>query len=458
LASHSERGAAIVFDLGFGDAGKGLVTDYLVRSRGARAVVRFNGGAQAGHNVITPDGRHHTFSQLGAGSFVAGVETVLSRHMVVHPTALGVEAAQLERSGVHAPLERVLVSESALVITPFQQAAGRLRELARGAQRHGSCGVGVGEAMRDALSAQHEPLRMRDLTSRIDLRSRLEQQRAAKHRELEAELAQLTGHPLAQPERALLESHEVAERWLEAARAIVSRVHVRDDAALNEHIRAAGSVIFEGAQGVLLDEWRGFHPYTSWSTCTPQLARELAAPLFAAHEITTLGVLRTYATRHGAGPFPTEHAPLEHVEDPHNVTGPWQGPLRTGAFDAVLARYALEVSGPVDGLVLTHIDALARMAEPSICTAYRAPDGSQITRLPPSTARDLEHQARLTELLMDVTPIVQPVCSPADPARGRAFVQAVEQAVGQPVVLTSHGPTARHVQPTRVDAKPGLEI
>ncbi|HEY7215209.1 MAG TPA: adenylosuccinate synthetase, partial [Thermoanaerobaculia bacterium] len=136
--------AFLLVDLGFGDAGKGLLTDFLVRRSGATVVVRYNGGAQAGHNVVTPDGRHHTFAQLGSGSFVAGVRTFLSRHVVVHPTALLAEAAALRAKGVGDALDRVRLSERALVITPFHQAAGRLRELARGAARHGSCGVGVG--------------------------------------------------------------------------------------------------------------------------------------------------------------------------------------------------------------------------------------------------------------------------------------------------------------------------
>ena len=124
--------AFAVVDLGFGDAGKGLLTDFLVRRTGASVVVRFNGGAQAGHNVVTSDGRHHTFSQLGAGSFVSGVRTFLSRDVVVHPTALLREAEALREKGVRGALERVAISEHARIVTPYHQALNRLRELARG--------------------------------------------------------------------------------------------------------------------------------------------------------------------------------------------------------------------------------------------------------------------------------------------------------------------------------------
>ncbi len=134
----TRREAHLVVDLGFGDAGKGTLTDWLVRRHGARLVVRFNGGAQAGHNVVTEDGRHHTFAQFGAGSFVPGVRTHLARPTVLHPLAMLVEARHLARKGVPDALERTTVSEGARVITPFHQAAGRLRALARGSGRHGT--------------------------------------------------------------------------------------------------------------------------------------------------------------------------------------------------------------------------------------------------------------------------------------------------------------------------------
>ena len=124
--------AWIVVDLGFGDAGKGTITDFLVRERGAEWVVRFNGGAQAGHNVVTDDGRHHTFSQLGAGSFVPGVRSYLGPDFVLHPGALLEEARALARVGIPDAFERLYVDDGALLVSPFQGAATRLRELGRG--------------------------------------------------------------------------------------------------------------------------------------------------------------------------------------------------------------------------------------------------------------------------------------------------------------------------------------
>jgi hypothetical protein len=121
----------IVIDLGFGDSGKGLLTDFLTRRTGAGLVVRYNGGAQAGHNVVTPDGTHHTFSQFGSGTFVPGVRTFLSRHVVLHPTALLVEREALESKGIRDAFERLRISEGARVITPYHQAANRVREIAQ---------------------------------------------------------------------------------------------------------------------------------------------------------------------------------------------------------------------------------------------------------------------------------------------------------------------------------------
>ena len=131
---HADRRAIIVIGLGFGDCGKGTIVDHLTRAPGAHTVVRFNGGPQAGHNVVLPDGRHHTFSQFGSGTFVGGVQTLLSRFMLVEPYALLNEANHLVQSGVPDPLDRLWIDKRCAVITPAHQAANRLRE-GRGPRR-----------------------------------------------------------------------------------------------------------------------------------------------------------------------------------------------------------------------------------------------------------------------------------------------------------------------------------
>src|SRR5512146_3203468 len=113
--------AILVADLGYGDAGKGSIVDYLTRLTNAHTVVRYNGGAQAAHNVITPDGRHHTFSQFGSGTFVPGTRPHLSRFMMVHPLAMLAEERHLRALGIPDAFRRVSVDREALVTTPFQQ-------------------------------------------------------------------------------------------------------------------------------------------------------------------------------------------------------------------------------------------------------------------------------------------------------------------------------------------------
>ncbi len=165
--------AYIVVDLGFGDSGKGLLTDFLARRFKAGVVVRYNGGAQAGHNVVTPNGRHHTFSQFGSGTFIPGVKTYLSKHVVIHPGALLIEGNILEGLGVSNAFSRLRLSDQCLVITPFHQAANRIREMVRGKNRHGSCGVGVGETVEDALLNAENRVLAGDLVKPVRLRRKL---------------------------------------------------------------------------------------------------------------------------------------------------------------------------------------------------------------------------------------------------------------------------------------------
>src|SRR5512138_457863 len=164
--NNKEKTAIFVADLGYGDAGKGSIVDYLTRVTNAHTVVRYNGGAQAAHNVITPDGRHHTFSQFGSGTFVPGTRTHLSRFMMVHPLAMLAEERHLRSLGVRDAFPRLSIDREALVTTPFQQSANRLKEMARGDGRHGSCGMGVGETMSDWLKYDRQVLFAGDLESR----------------------------------------------------------------------------------------------------------------------------------------------------------------------------------------------------------------------------------------------------------------------------------------------------
>ncbi|MDL4771309.1 MULTISPECIES: adenylosuccinate synthetase [Thermomonosporaceae] len=427
----------VVADLGFGDAGKGTVVDWLCL-RGPEpvgAVVRFNGGAQAAHNVVAADGRHHTFAQFGSGSLTAGVRTHLSRFMLVDPLALGAEAAHLRSLGVAQPLGLLTADRDAPLTTPYHRAANRAREAARGAGRHGSCGMGVGETAAYALAHEDAP-RVGDCLSRARLRRTL----TAVHDHYRDTF------PSVFPGDEMPPVDDCVEAFL----AFGENVRIVDGRYLPGLLRST-NVVFEGAQGVLLDEWHGFHPYTTWSTTTFANAETLLAE--AGAHATRLGVLRAYATRHGPGPFVTEDPALTaELPDRHNGTGPWQGAFRTGHLDAVALRYALDVTGGVDALAVTHLDVANARSDLRLCSAYDM-DGELVHRLPtgpPGGAPGgLERQAALTDRLMRARPVYRPLPDP---------VQAIEEEAGAPVVLRSYGPTAGdkvHVpQGTRI-ARPG---
>jgi adenylosuccinate synthase len=445
--------AHIVVDLGFGDSGKGLLTDYLVRRFQAGLVVRYNGGAQAGHTVISPDGRQHTFAQFGSGSFVPGVRTYLSRHVVIHPGGLLREGELLVGKGVRDAFSRLRLSERALVITPFHQAANRMREMARGARRHGSCGVGVGEAVEDALSNPDDRVLAGDLTNPAVLRRKLRSIRDREHARL-AELCQ-DAHPGAWfgREWELFERKDVIDEWISSVARIGELGLVVPDTVLERWLQQTETVIFEGAQGVLLDAEYGFHPYTTWSDCTAANAHDLIREAAPASDVYRIGVMRCYALRHGPGPFPTGTDELAPIISEHNTFNQWQGAVRYGWFDAVLARYALDVAGGVDRLAVTHLDVLERLEKWKYCPGYTGwpvLEGTPVEasfsaevltgfRLPPGLA--LAQREEFTRALSAALPVLE-TCA-ADQAE---VIRKIEALLGRAVDLISCGPSAQDVQ------------
>jgi adenylosuccinate synthase len=448
-----------VLGLGFGDCGKGHFVDALTRRWQAHTVVRFNGGAQAGHNVVTsaePGAatRHHTFSQFGAGTFVPGVRTLLLEPMIVHPTALLVEAEALGRISVHDALSRLTIDGQCRITTPFHQAANRLRERLRGAAAHGTCGVGVGETVRHALEHPDEVLRYADLLPphAVETRVQLEKVQAIRETllsELSLQCETSDAEGLAE-ELGILQDETLATRWLNHCRALARQCPPASAEQIHQLLTQPGCVLFEGAQGVLLDEWRGFHPHTTWSTISTTAVDHAIARFGIDVAVEHYGVLRSYLTRHGNGPMPTHDAALDALlPEPHNHAEGWQGQFRRGHPDAVLLRYALDVVGKLAGLLIGHLDVFQRGVKLKWCERYIVPStmdaSGAIERLPLSKGGDLDHQTMLTKTLVHARP--QYAAAPVDSAE--VLLERITSVTGLPVVWGSYGPTFTEVHGAR---------
>ncbi len=411
--------AVITVGLGFGDEGKGATVDFLTRELGADLVIRYCGGSQAGHNVELPDGRRHTFSQFGAGTLAPNPpRTYLGPAVVIDPPAMLREARHLTELGVPNPLHLITIHPQCLVTTPWLKLLNRVRELSRGDTRHGSCGQGIGEARNYWLRYGADAVFAADLPAPDVLRNKLELQRQRVQLELQPLIERVVSeslHELGVDEWGLSAGDTADELCEPAFREVAIREEVPD------HRMA----ILEGAQGVLLDEYRGFHPYTTWSTVTPHHAWELVSQM-GSESVALLGITRAYTTRHGAGPLPTFSPELTaRLADPGNPWNTWQGTLRCGWLDLVLLRYAVGVSGHLDGLVVNHLDQIPG-TDTQVCETYRN------ASLTSSTIPDLAWQARLTEHVLVAEPILNSTTS-------RDVIQALGSV--SPVVITGNGPT-----------------
>lgn len=395
--------AIIVVGLGFGDEGKGAVVDSLVAKTRASLVVRFNGGAQAAHHVVTPDGREHCFSQLGAGSF-HGAATHLSRYTILEPLGF---ARELRTFPGDKP--KWTVDPRALVIAPVQRFMNIMREKARGLDKHGTCGMGIGETVSDGENS----IRAFEFNDRCSVKIRLQHL---------TDMKLAIAHAL-KWELPHVDLDDVNRRWLDAADQMLKYNLVEDDAIM---ARTTGTIIFEGAQGVLLDELWGFHPHTTWSTTTDANAWTM---LHEDDHVEVIGVIRAHATRHGAGPFPTEDVNVNVPVTERNSDATFQGSFRMGHLDLPLLQYALCRVPSISGIAVTHLDC----PSPMVCTGYNG-----LIHWPWSDERitTLAAQERLGNELRAAQPVYQPL--------KRAEVVSRIEHLNVPVWLQSFGPTRDH--------------
>lgn len=324
--------ARIVIGSSFGDEGKGLLTDYLC-AQGAGVVVRFNGGAQAGHTVVTPDGDRHVFRHFGSGS-LQDIPTFLSQFFVCNPLLFFAERDQLIALGYHPT---VFAHPDCLITTFADMLINQIKENTRGVKRHGSCGVGFHETIVRSKVAELK-ITMGDLWN-------------GGHR-LESQLAEICDKYARFRVGAPFDEPEASKLFLDCCRQFADCVHPAG-------IGQCKDPVFEGAQGLLLDQGnKEFFPHVTHSNTGMKNVDELCAQA-GISEKEIYYVSRTYATRHGAGPLPGEDASLSFEETTNHPTT-FQGAIRFGHLDtrSLLARCKDDSGSSGFKLVLTHCDQL----------------------------------------------------------------------------------------------------
>ncbi len=412
----------------WGDEGKGKIIDLLAGE--ADFVVRYGGGHNAGHTLIWR-GERLVLHLVPSGILNPGVVNAIGNGVVVDPVHLRGEIARVRERGVTVELGRnLLVSERAPLILPVHQALDRAMESLRGENRIGTTGRGIGPAYADR--AYRSGLRVGDLLRPpSELRGMLDR--------LLAEKAPLLGSSGTDLDAAAL-AEQLADAGAYLAPAIADVGDI-----LREALRAGRRVLFEGAQGVLLDVDHGTYPYvTSSSASTGGVATGTGVPPTALQRI--VGVMKAYATRVGSGPFPTEIQEPEVVRlrDAGREYGSTTGrPRRCGWFDAVAVRYGVAVSGTTE-LCMTNLDVLRGFHPLRIATAYDIA-GRRIDRFP---ALGLERARPIYTELPGFDEDLTAVRRFADlPRTAQAYVEAIEAQVGVPIQLVSVGPARDQVVP-----------
>jgi adenylosuccinate synthase len=390
--------------------------------------------------------------------------------MLFNPVSLVPEARHLVESGVPDPYKLLTVDVGANLTTPFHVAANRLRELSRCDKRHGSCGMGIGETVAYAIACGEgrwgtgaaypytaEVPFAYDLMTPATLREKC----ALLCKRLKGDLAPLydPARPEMQAEWDVLDDFDGTMDLFESyAGRVAKHIEIVPHEWFDAELVKDQTIVFEGAQGVLLDENHGFHPHTTWSTTTFESAPKLVR--VKRENVKRIGVLRGYMTRHGAGPFVTEDTSIPIPEGEHNGTGKWQESFRMGHFDAVMLRYALDVlrqsdvmGRGVDELALTCLDHLTgpvKMAweyEPKSLAGKRD-DTPRFEILPvhqppmdlnlsPELDAHLHKQQELGHLLRHaLSPVYREL------PNVEAFVSEVEKTAETPVKILSYGPRA----------------
>jgi adenylosuccinate synthase len=408
----------------WGDEGKGKIVDWL--SEQADVVVRFQGGHNAGHTLVI-DGVTYKLSLLPSGVVRPNKLSVIGNGVVLDPHALIDEIGRLKAQGVAVTRDNLRIAENATLILPLHQELDVAREKASGKGAIGTTGRGIGPAYEDKVGRR--AIRLMDLADLQMLNGKIERL-LAHHNAL----------------RRGLGMSEIAPRAVyDELAAVAPKVLPFMDSVwllLDEKRREGRRILFEGAQGALLDIDHGTYPYvTSSNTVAAQAATGSGLGPGAIGYV--LGITKAYTTRVGAGPFPTELAEGDPIGDGIGQRGREFGTVtgrrrRCGWFDAVLVRQTVRTNG-MHGIALTKLDILDALKEIKICVGYRL-DGREIDYLPAS-----EHAQARVEPIYETAEGWHAVTAGARswaelPADAIKYVRRIEELIGCPVALLSTSP------------------
>ena len=406
----------------WGDEGKGKIVDWL--SEQADIVVRFQGGHNAGHTLVI-DGTTYKLSLLPSGVVRQGKLSVIGNGVVIDPHALIEEIDRLKDQGIDVTPESLCIAENATLILPLHQELDAMRESASALTRVGTTRRGIGPAYEDKVGRR--AVRVMDLAEPLALGRKIERL-LAHHNALRRGM----GVPAVDAEALRGQLEKVAPRVLPYMDSVWS--------LLDRKRREGKRILFEGAQGALLDIDHGTYPFvTSSNTVAAQAATGSGLGPAAINYV--LGICKAYTTRVGEGPFPTEQKNEigrligERGREFGTVTG---RPRRCGWFDAVLVRQTVRTSG-INGLALTKLDILDGLTELKVCVAYRL-DGREIDYLPASERAQTEVEPDYETFEGWQAKTAGARSWAQLPAQAIKYVRHLEELVSCPVALLSTSP------------------
>jgi len=419
-------GSTCVVGLQWGDEAKGKIVDLLCDRHDA--VVRYQGGANAGHTVVA-DGVTYKLSLIPTGILRPHIHCVIGNGVVIHPPALLKEIGTLAGQGVRFG-DRLIVSDRAHVILPYHLAEERLTEESTSAADHlGTTRRGIGPCYRDKVGRVHG-VRVGDLYHPERFREHLGRIVAYKNRLLAAML----------PDFEPMDAAIIADEYLGHAEQL--RPYVRDATAwLHDAIGRGKRLLFEGAQGTLLDVDHGSYPYvTSSNSSAAGIAAGTGVP--TRHIDRWIGIAKAYTTRVGGGPFPTEqdNATGERIRRVGREYGTVTGrPRRVGWFDAVATRYGAKVSGATEFAVML-LDVLSGIETLNVAVSYEDEQGRRVDDFPGHLG-DLERMKPVYEALPGWPEDITGVRSWSDlPINAQNYVRFLSKQLGLPATIASVGP------------------